>query len=53
MVGIFSEIDLGVFWVNFIVMVVMDNFYFSFFIKLTWNFLELESESGDFFLAKY
>ena len=32
----------------FIVMAVMNNFYFSIFLRLTWEFIDLESERGGF-----
>ena len=32
---------------NFIIMTVVDNLNFSYFLRLTWKFLGLESECGD------
>ena len=38
----------GYFRLIFIVMVVVGNFYFSIFLRLTWEFLDFESERGSF-----
>ena len=49
--AIFSQTQ-GYIGPTFIIMAVVGNFNFSYFLRLTWEFLALESERGGSMLAK-